>query len=72
MFSTFSVHYPSITEYRFGRPATDGNHLYETRVILLIERERKLEEDGVRDTETVVPALDDRGYASLKVFDLPN
>ena len=22
LFSTFSVHYPSITEYRFGRPAT--------------------------------------------------
>ena len=35
MFSTFSVHYPSITEYRFGRPTTDGNHLYETPVISL-------------------------------------
>ena len=33
MFSTYSVHYPSITEYRFGRPATAGNPLYETPVI---------------------------------------
>ena len=32
IFSTLSAHYPSITEYRFGRPASDGNHLYETRV----------------------------------------
>ena len=32
LFSTFSVHYPSITEYRFGRSATDGNHLYYTPV----------------------------------------
>ena len=30
MFSTFSVHYQSITQYRFGRPATDGKLLYET------------------------------------------
>jgi len=29
----FSVHYPSINEYRFGRPATDENHLCETRVM---------------------------------------
>ena len=35
LFSTFSVHSPSITEYRFGRPANDVNHLYETRVSLL-------------------------------------
>ena len=33
LFSTFSVRYPSITEYKFGRPATDGNLLYETPVI---------------------------------------
>ena len=32
MFSSFSVHYPSITEYKFGRPATDAYHLYETPV----------------------------------------
>ena len=32
-FSTFSVHYPSITEYKFGRPATDAYHLYETPVM---------------------------------------
>ena len=32
LFSTFSVHYPSITEYKFGRPATDAYHLYETPV----------------------------------------
>ena len=30
---SFSVHYPSITEYTFGRPATDGKLLYETHVI---------------------------------------
>ena len=36
LLSTFSVHYPSIPEYRFGRPATDGNHLYETRVTISI------------------------------------
>ena len=35
MFSTFSVHYPSITEYKFGRPATDAYHLYETPVIII-------------------------------------
>ena len=29
----YSVHYPSITEYKFGRPATDTYHLYETPVI---------------------------------------
>ena len=29
----FSVHYQSITKYNFGRPATDGNLLYETYVI---------------------------------------
>ena len=34
MFSTFSVHYPSITEYKFGRPATDAYHLYEAPVML--------------------------------------
>ena len=33
MFSTLSVHYQSITIYRFGRPATDGYLLYETCVI---------------------------------------
>jgi len=32
LFSTFSVHYPSITEYKFGRPATYAYHLYETPV----------------------------------------
>ena len=32
MFSTYSVHYQPITKYRFGRPATDGNLLYETCV----------------------------------------
>ena len=31
-FSTFSVHDPSITEYKFGRPVTDAYHLYETPV----------------------------------------
>ena len=29
----FSIHYQSITEYKFGRPATDAYHLYETPVI---------------------------------------
>ena len=33
MFDIFSVHYQSITKYRFGRPAADGNLLYETCVI---------------------------------------
>ena len=32
LFFTFSVRYPSITEYKFGRPATDAYHLYETPV----------------------------------------
>ena len=32
LLSTFSVLYPSITDYTFGRPATNGNRLYETRV----------------------------------------
>ena len=31
-FSNFSVHNPSITESKFGRPATDAYHLYETPV----------------------------------------
>ena len=35
MFSTFSVHYLSITKDRFGRPATVGNLLYETCGILM-------------------------------------
>jgi len=35
IFSNFSVHYPSITEYKFGRPATDAYHLYETPVITI-------------------------------------
>ena len=30
----FSVHYQSITEYRYGRPTTDGNLLYETCVTM--------------------------------------
>ena len=28
----FQLHYPSITEYKFSRPATDAYHLYETPV----------------------------------------
>ena len=32
MFFIFSVHYQSITKYRFGRPATNGNLLYESCV----------------------------------------
>ena len=36
MFSTFSVHYPSITEYKFVRIATDAYHLYETPVTCVL------------------------------------
>ena len=35
MFTTFSVHYKSITKYKFGRPATDGYLFYETCVTSL-------------------------------------
>ena len=41
MFSTFSVHYPSITEYKFCRPATDGYHLYETPVSSQCQTEQR-------------------------------
>ena len=41
MFSTFSVHYPSITEYKFGRPATDAHHLYETPVMSKVKMPKR-------------------------------
>ena len=41
MFSPFSVHYQPITKCRFGRPATDGNLLYETCVTKKSNMNRK-------------------------------